>query len=115
MNLKTLKVLLGIEIDDASKDVILNFVMNNVVETILNYCNIDELPKGLINIAYRMAIDLYHNESIGVENSKLGTVSSIREGDVSTSFNQFTDINFSTTILKDYTKTLNRYRRIKVI
>ena len=44
------KNLLGIVSDE--KDTILQFILDDVEETILNYCNIDELPEGLVNTAY---------------------------------------------------------------
>lgn len=110
MELEKLKSLLGIE--DDTKDHILEFIMADVEETIKNYCNIEEVPECLVNTAYRMAMDLYRNENVGHEESALGSVSSISEGDTSTSFRQYADDNFKDTILKDYTKTLNRYRRV---
>lgn len=110
MNLERLKSLLGIE--DDTKDNILEFIISDVEETIKNYCNIEEVPEGLINTSYRMAMDLYRNENVGHEESALGSVSSISEGDTTTSFRQYADDNFKDTILKNYTKTLNRYRKV---
>lgn len=110
MELEKLKSLLGIE--DESKDVALEFIISDAEETIKNYCNIEEVPEGLLNTSYRIAMDLYRNENVGHEESALGSVSSISEGDTSTSFRQYADDNFKYTILKNYTKTLNRYRRV---
>ena len=110
MELDKLKLLLGIE--DMSKDDILKFIMNDVEETIKNYCNVEELPEGLLNTSYRMAMDLYRNENVGNDASASGPVSSISVGDTSTSFRQYADDNFKDTILKSYTRTLNRYRRV---
>ncbi|PXV85096.1 gp6-like head-tail connector protein [Lachnotalea glycerini] len=112
MDLSKLKRLLGLDIDDKTKDVPLQFIIDNVKEMILNYCNMDELPEGLFNTAYRMAIDLYRNESPGDESTPLGTVSSITTGDTSTSFLSTTN-EFKDSLLKDYKKQLNRYRRIE--
>lgn len=109
MELKKLKLLLGIE--DASQDFVLEFIIGDVKETIKNYCNIEEVPDGLENTAYRMAVDLYRNENLGHEESALGSASSISEGDTSTSFRQYVDDNFKDTLLKNYAKTLNRYRK----
>ena len=63
MELAKLKALLGIE--DDSKDVVLEFVIADVEETIKNYCHVEEMPAGLVNTGYRMAMDLYRNENIG--------------------------------------------------
>ena len=59
MELGKLKALLGIPEDDTSQDISLQFILDDVRETITNYCNVNELPSGLINTAYRMAVDLY--------------------------------------------------------
>ena len=60
MELAKLKALLGIE--DDSKDVVLEFVIADVEETIKNYCHVEKMPDGLTNTGYRMAMDLYRNE-----------------------------------------------------
>ena len=110
MELEKLKALLGIA--DESKDAVLDFIIEDVEETIKNYCQIEEVPQGLINTAYRMAMDLYRNENIGSEDCALGSVSSITEGDTSTSFRQYADDNFKDTVLKNYKPQLNRYRKV---
>ena len=110
MELNKLKQLLGIE--DELQDIQLKFIISDVEEIITNYCNIEEVPKGLLNTFYRMAVDLYRNENLGHEESALGSVSSISEGDTSTSFKQSIDDNFKDTLLKNYKPQLNRYRRL---
>lgn len=110
MEVAKLKELLGIE--DESKDAILEFVIADVEETIKNYCHVDEMPDGLQNTGYRMAMDLYRNENIGSESAAVGSVSSITEGDTSTSFRQYVDDNFKDTVLKNYKSSLNRYRKV---
>lgn len=110
MEVAKLKELLGIE--DESRDVILEFVIADVEETIKNYCHVDEMPDGLQNTGYRMAMDLYRNENIGSESAAVGSVSSITEGDTSTSFRQYVDDNFKDMVLKNYKSSLNRYRKV---
>ena len=44
MELSKLKQLLGIDSEDTSKDVPLNFAMDNVQEVINNYCHTAEIP-----------------------------------------------------------------------
>ncbi len=112
MELSRLKQLLGIDEGDTSKDVSLSFVISDVEEIIKNYCHIEEVPDGLLNTAYRMAIDLYRNEKPGQEEAATGAVSSISEGDTSISFKQSVDDNFKDTLLKNYKFSLNRYRRV---
>lgn len=107
-----LKKLLEIAVDDTSQDASLEFILDDVTESILNHCNIKELPSGLQNTAYRMAIDLYRNENIGDEDAPLGSVSAIKEGDTSTNFNKSVDDNFKDTVMKNYYGRLNRHRKL---
>lgn len=110
MELGKLKGLLGISETDTSQDTPLLFVMDDVEETILNYCNLEELPAGLANTAYRMAIDLYRYDRPGSEDVPVA-VASISEGDTSTSFTGTADA-LSGGILKDYQGQLNRFRKL---
>lgn len=112
MELERLKQLLGISTEDTEKDISLEFILADVEETIKNYCNLDEVPEGLTNTAYRMAIDLYRNENIGQEDAAIGAVASISEGDTTTSFQKCVYENFKNTLLKDYRHMLNRYRKV---
>ena len=69
MELAKLKALLGIEGD--SKDVVLEFVIADVEEIIKNYCHVEEMPDGLQNTGYRMAMDLYRNRILEVRRELL--------------------------------------------
>ena len=65
LEVSTFRSLLGITTTD--KDDVLQFVLDDIEETILNYCHVDTLPKGLVKTAYRMAIDLYRADGFGQE------------------------------------------------
>ena len=105
------KNLLGIVSDE--KDTILQFILDDVEETILNYCNIDELPEGLVNTAYRMAMDIYRNENVGSEEGSSGNITSIKEGDTTVNFgNSSNNVVFANSILKNYIVQLRKYRRL---
>lgn len=106
-----LKRLLGIPEGDTSQDLSLEFIINDVTESILNYCNLEELPTGLTNTAYRMAIDLYRYDQPGAPSVPV-TVASISEGDTSTSFTSTADA-LNGGLLKDYQGQLNRYRKLR--
>jgi len=108
MELGRLKAILGIV--DSSQDAALQFIMDDVEETVRNYCNRKDIPSGLTNTAYRMAMDLYRAEGVGEVESPL-TVASISEGDTSTSFMSKAEL-IKNTILKDYKTQLNRYRKL---
>ena len=109
MDVEKLKKLLGITGTD--QDPILEFIIEDVTETIKNHCNLLVIPSGLLNTAYRMAMDLYRNENIGDSSISIGQVSSITEGDTSTSFKSST-AEFKEHIMKDYRAQLNKYRKL---
>lgn len=115
LELNKFKPLLGIEVADTSQDVQLTFILDDVTNTILNYCNLKTLPKGLETTAYRMAMDVFRNESIGTAEYAGGSVSSISEGDTSVGFagGAYADSGFSESLLKNYIIQLNNFRRIK--
>ena len=111
MELKKIKGLLGISENDTSQDTSLEFILDDVTETILNYCGLKELPAGLTNTAYRMAMDLYRYDRPG-DSSVPVSVASISEGDTSTSFTSAADA-LNGSLLKDYQGQLNRYRKLR--
>jgi hypothetical protein len=109
--LEKLKKLLGIPLDNDSKDFLLEFTLEDVEQIIKDYCNIKEVPKELNNTVLRMAVDLYRNENLGEEDIPLGSVSSITEGDTSVSFRS-ANAEFKDTLTKNYKVQLNRYRKL---
>lgn len=114
LTVERIKPLLGISVQDTTQDANLAFILDDVTETILNYCNILELPAGLEHTACRMAIDLYRNEGIG-DTDAPSAVSSIEEGDTTVQFRKVVDENFKDTLLKNYVSQLNRYRQVSWI
>ena len=111
LEVSTFRSLLGITTTD--KDDVLQFVLDDVEETILNYCNLDIIPKGLVKTAYRMAMDLYRSEGFGQEAIESG-VSSISEGGATVSFKSSNyDTSFTSSLLKNYERQLMEYRRLK--
>jgi len=106
MDIEKLKELLGIT--GADKNFALQFCLDNTTEAILNYCNLEELPTGLVNTAYRMAMDLYRGENFGSVNPDGGLIASQSEGDTSVSFRA--DDVFTKSLLKNHYSQLNRYR-----
>jgi hypothetical protein len=112
MQLDKLKSLLGIALEDTTKDAALQFAIDDTQEVILNYCHLEGLPAGLSNTAYRMAMDMYRNEGPGDASAPLGPVSSITEGDTTTAFRARADEGIKDSLLKNYKTQLNRYRRL---
>lgn len=110
MELKKLKGLLGIAEDDRSRDTALQFVMEDVEETIRNYCNVKEVPVGLASTSYRMALDLYRCGVLGDVDAPI-RITSISVGDTSTSFASAADA-LAGGVLSEYRGQLNRYRKL---
>jgi hypothetical protein len=109
--LEKLKKLLGIPLDNDSKDFLLQFTLEDIEQMIKGHCNIREVPKELNNTILKMAVDLYRNENLGEEESSLGSVSSISEGDTTVSYKSSSN-EFKDTLIKDYKTQLNRYRKL---
>ncbi|MBB6218664.1 hypothetical protein HNQ80_004838 [Anaerosolibacter carboniphilus] len=109
--LEKLRKLLGINNDE--KDFILEFSLERIADLIKDYCHIDEVPAGLNSVMLNMAVDMYRSENLGAEDTPLGPITSIAEGNVSTSFaNIKTSMTEGEKFLKNYTKQLNRYRKL---
>lgn len=107
--LATLKSLLGIQ--DNSKDILLEFALDNTEEIIKNYCNIDMIPQELHTTHIRMAMDVYRMEQPGEENTPLAETS-VKEGDTTVNYSKVHTSEYMNSILKDYKKNLNRYRKV---
>lgn len=102
------KLIMGIQGDD--KDTLVSFALDNAKELILNYCHLDMIPTGLETTHLRMAIDIYREEGLGTEDSP-NTVTGISIGDTKTTFGTL-DEHYTTSLLKDYRKSLNAYRKV---
>ncbi len=103
----TLKEMLGAE----DKDVQIEFALQSAKDIVTDYCNIEVIPKSLETTVIRMAMDIYRNEQPG-ESEKPQAVKSVSVGDTSTSFGDAASTDYTESILKNYTKQLNRYRRV---
>lgn len=103
----TLKEMLGAE----DKDVQIEFALQSAKDIVTDYCNIEKIPKSLETTVIRMAMDIYRNEQPG-ESEKPQAVKSVSVGDTSTSFGDAAPDDYTQSILKNYTKQLNRYRRV---
>lgn len=116
-----LKMLLGIECNDDSKNNIMQYILNNVKDMVKNYCRIETIPVELRNIMLHMAVDVYRTELFGQE-ELTGTVKSISEGDVSVVFNSSGSGEYPSatllnsyggmTFLKNYAMQLDKFRKI---
>ena len=106
----------GIYIDDITEeDHIIHKEIKWISSMLNTYYNNKKVciitPEGLKNTVMRMAMDLYRHENIGSEGNSSGSVSSIKEGDTTVSYTNLHS-EFKDTILKDYSKQLNKYRKM---
>ena len=107
-NIDKVKKLLGIK--DNEQDVLVEFALDNASEIIKNYCNIKSVPTELNLTMIRMGIDLYRNEKLGSSDTPRN-ITGVTIGDTSTSFGDISS-DYSETVLKNYTKVLNRSRKV---
>ena len=71
--LEVVKMLLGIDAADASKDDILNHFITQALKIALGYCNITELPAGYNDTISDLAVYLYNNrDSVGYKQKVQG-------------------------------------------
>lgn len=109
--LSTVKILLGIS--DESVDIILHVYLSITKNSILNYCNIKELPSALNFTLCQMTADVYReNISKNKVGSVVGSVSSISEDGRTVSFSNATEIRASIEDRITRTHELNRYRKL---
>lgn len=102
--LSTLKILLGIE--DDSKDTLLFFLIDDVVNMILGYCRIEVLPRQLESLVPMIASDMYRAKGYGREAAP-EVVKSVSEGENSVSFDT---VSPKDDYLTNYYKRLNPFR-----
>ena len=82
--LQKVKTLLGITTED--QDDVLEYVIQTVQTLVLRYINWDELPLELENVLAVMCVSYYKTAGLGTTAAAPGAVSSVKRGDVQTSF-----------------------------
>lgn len=98
-NLVRVKLLIGIDIDDTSKDNILMLYLENAANEFIQYCHIDEVPDNATNIICDMAVIKYNLN--GAEGLGSQSYSGLNE----------TYDNYPPQLIK----AMNRFRRVVVL
>lgn len=105
--LRLVKIRLGIDASDTSRDEMLNACVDAAVAKIRHYCNLTgALPYNLIHVAAEMAA-----AAAGGTGAAAGAVTSIREGDV--------QVNYAVgaaavdNVWSGYLADLNAYRKVR--
>lgn len=109
--LEKLKSLLGIPADNMDSEMQVQFALESAEEFAKNYCNIETIPSGLTNTVIKMAVDICRNESYGSAQVPQ-TIKSVSMGDTKTDFGSAQAEGYGTSLLNNYRKQLNRYRRV---
>lgn len=110
-----LKSLLGIPVDDTSKDGRLSFALEFVVDAIKNYCNIKEIPSELENVVLQMAED-YYRSKYADEFPQTQAIQSVKRGDVTTTFGASKSIvkaGPGAAFVQNYAAQLNAFRKLR--
>jgi hypothetical protein len=111
-----LKMLLGIEPDDATKDVRLTFVLETVVQAVLTYCNMEEIPGALENVILQMAEDYYRGKYPTEFEQAPAAVTSVKRGDVQTNFGSaksVVSVGSGAAFVQNYTAQLIAFRKLR--
>ncbi len=109
--LSSVKLLLGIA--DNGTDEILRFYIDLTMQSILNYCNIVELPSALNYTLCQMVADTYRdNNRNNATGQVVGNVSSVSEDGRSVSFTNGAEIKTSIEDRITRTNELKRYRKL---
>lgn len=92
---------------------IYEFAAETADEIVMNYCNIDTIPVGLVNTTMRIAADILRREQYGSGDVPV-IVSSVKVGDTTTSFTPLSDSE-TNEVISNYKTTLNRYRKVTFV
>ena len=109
--LSTIKILLGIK--DELVDEVLLVYLSMIKNSILNYCNIKDLPSALNYTLCQMVADVYtENKNKNKVGSVVGNVSSVSEDGRTVSFSNGSELKQSIEDRITRTNELNRYRKL---
>lgn len=118
--LTMVKQLLGLTGEE--EDETLLFVIQSIEGQILRYINWETLPEELENVLTMMVVSYYKSAGLGNTQAATGTVTSIRRGDVQTSFSnpsgasgsaQTFNLGTDTGDFFGWKTVLNEYRKLR--
>ena len=109
-SLLKMKVKLGIAEADTTYDTLLQMAFYDSLEEAKDYCNYsdnDVVTDGFLRVVVDIACERYRNANFVSSEASL-QVSSIKRGDVSTTFTQV-----ATFAITDYKEQLKKYRKLR--
>lgn len=98
------------------KDALLQTAVEAVLDRTLTYLNMDELPDKLVSCVALMAVSYWRNAGFGQEAAAAGAVTSVKRGDVQTSFAASSAGDSAVAGMEDFfgwRSVLNTYRKVK--
>ena len=98
------------------KDALLQTAVEAVLDRTLSYMNMDELPDKLVSCVALMAVSYWRNAGFGQEAAAAGAVTSVKRGDVQTSFAASSTGDSAVAGMEDFfgwRSVLNTYRKVK--
>lgn len=101
--------------DPPADDVLENYI-EEVKQSILNYCNISEIPEALRYVHANMVVDFIKIQNRANDSEEQQAVTSIKEGDVTVQFGSVkkeTGEQVMESILFDYKDQLKRFRKLR--
>ncbi|GIN37800.1 head-tail connector protein [Heyndrickxia oleronia] len=102
--------------DELPDEKLLNVYVEEVGQSIMTYCNREDIPRELQFVHANIVIDLINAEKRRVDPEGQTAVSSIKEGDVQVTFGSTrleTRERETEKLLFDYVKQLNRFRKLR--
>lgn len=109
--LDNVKLLLNIK--DDTLDNVLTFYIDTTIQSILNYCNISDLPSDLNYIVCTMTADTYREVVLTNKTGEVvGNVKKITEGDRTVDFGESSRFKILIDNRVSKVKELNRFRRL---
>ncbi|MFD2703811.1 hypothetical protein ACFSVM_25610 [Paenibacillus shunpengii] len=107
-----LKGMMGIPLDDTSKDAQLEFSLELTIDIVKTYCNITEIPDGLKLTVVRIAKDYYISEYTDTA-AVNAAVKSLKFGDMTANLEESNEGVEGTSIVNNYKSQLNAYRKLR--
>lgn len=123
--LDNIKLMLGIEDSDASKDKIINLYIKKVTQLVLNECNILELPvalEGFVEDKVKAVVEATGIVNNGGGSTNTGEIKSVTRGDTKIEYNvdgssassaSNARVNGSMLLTNDELKQLKPFKRLR--
>lgn len=107
------KLMLGLSDE---KDNLLQLAVDAVLDRTIGYLNTEGLPDRLVSCVALMAVSYWRNAGLGQEKAAAGAVTSVKRGDVQTTFAALTAGDSAVAGMDDFfgwRSVLNTYRKVK--